>query len=221
MKVCTDACLLGAWTADKMQHLRKVDNMLDIGCGTGLLSLMLAQNTNALIDAIEIDPAAAKQAKENVSASPWANNINVINIALQEFTPNKKYDLIICNPPFFEDDLRSADENKNAAKHDTELTLDELFSFIKDHLNKNGHAAILIPFHRTDHVAALIKENELFIREILFVKQSTSHSYFRSLVLLSNEEKQPIETNELSIHDDERNYTETFKTLLGPYYLKL
>jgi tRNA1Val (adenine37-N6)-methyltransferase len=221
MKVCTDACLLGAWTADKMQHFNKVENILDIGCGTGLLSLMLAQNTNAAIDAIEINSDAAKQAGENIAASPWANHINVINVSLQEFKSNKKYDLIISNPPFFEDDLRSVDENKNASKHDTTLTLDELLSFIKDHLNKGAHAAILIPFHRTDHLAALVKSNELFVTEILFVKPSPTHSYFRSVILISNEEKQPIETNELSIHDGERKYTEPFKALLSTYYLKL
>lgn len=220
MKVCTDACLLGAWVSVKVQDIA-INNILDIGCGTGLLSLMLAQNSDAVIDAVEINSDAAKQAAENIAATSWNKKIHVINIPLQEFITDKQYDLIISNPPFFEDDLRSEDEYKNASKHDTTLTLSEIFSFIKKHLSKSGMAAILIPFHRTDYLSSLIKENKLFIVETLFVKQSVSHSYFRSIILLSNEEKQPILCNELVIHDKERNYTEEFKNLLRPYYLKL
>ena len=118
MKVCTDACMLGAWTAGKLGG-SGINNILDIGCGTGLLSLMLSQKINASIDAVEIDADAAKQAGENISASPWAANIRVIHTSLQEFMPKKKYDLIICNPPFYENDLRSEHENKNVDRKRT------------------------------------------------------------------------------------------------------
>ncbi len=221
MKVCTDACILGAWTAAKFENKDLTKNILDIGAGTGLLSLMLAQKINAAIDAIEIDEAAAKQAKENILQSPWKQNIEVINVPLQQFETNKKYDLIISNPPFFEDDLRSPDDDKNAAKHDSTLKLDELIDFIKNKLYEQGTAVVLIPFHRTGYFAELLKNHHLFINETLFVKQSPGHDYFRSVILFANEDIQPIESNELIIHDGERNYTERFKELLNSYYLKL
>lgn len=221
MKVCTDACILGAWTAGKLQHFPSIQTILDIGCGTGLLSLMLAQKTSAHIDAVEIDADAANQAKENVDQSPWKERINVIHNSIQDFTPETTYDLIISNPPFFEDDLRSPDKSKNDSKHDTSLKLDELVDCIKKNLSNNGIAAVLIPFHRTDHLAILIKERGLHIIESLFIKQTPSHHYFRSIILFSEKSALPIEINELTIHDADRNYTEAFSSLLKDYYLKL
>jgi tRNA1Val (adenine37-N6)-methyltransferase len=221
MKICTDACILGAWAADKIQQFHSIENILDIGCGTGLLSLMLAQKTTAKIDAIEINADAAGQAKENVLQSQWIDSIEIINTSLQHFHAIKKYDLIISNPPFFEDDLKSGDENKNASKHDVTLKFEELISFIKQNLAADGHAVVLIPHHRTEYFSSLVAENNLFIHEALFLKQSPAHKYFRSILLFSNKNIQPVESNELVIHDAERNYTEGFKELLGSYYLKL
>jgi tRNA1Val (adenine37-N6)-methyltransferase len=222
MKVCTDACILGAWTAEMIEQTElHPGNILDIGCGTGLLSLMLAQKTSAAISAIEIDANAAAQAKENISQSPWKEQITLFNLPIQRFTNPHKYDLIICNPPFFEDDLKSPDETKNNSKHDTALKLDELVFYMKQHMNKNGSAVILLPFHRTDYFSSLLRTNNLFIKESLFLKQSPGHSYFRSIILLSNENVQPIESNELTIHDEHREYTKEFKKLLKDYYLKL
>lgn len=221
MKVCTDACVLGAWAADKIQQYDFIKDVLDIGCGTGLLSLMIAQKTNAHIDAVEINPGAASQAKENVFQSPWPQRIDIIQAPLQQFQPDKKYQLIISNPPFFEDDLRSGDENKNASKHDATLRFDELIFFIKEHLANDGHAIVLIPYQRTTYFSLLLKECNLFINEVLLLKQSPTHKYFRSILLFSNNNIQPTETNELVIHDRDRNYTEAFKELLSSYYLEL
>lgn len=220
MKVCTDACMLGAWTAGKLGG-SGINNILDIGCGTGLLSLMLSQKINASIDAIEIDPGAAKQAGENISASPWASNIRVIHTSLQEFIPQKKYDLIICNPPFYEDDLKSAFENKNAAKHDTRLKLGELVLFVKSFLNDEGRFVLLLPYHRTVYFEKMATANGFFVHERLLVKQSPKHEYFRSVIMFSQKETRPVVMNELVIHDDERKYTAAFISLMKDYYLKL
>ena len=220
MKVCTDACLFGAWVADELKDVI-VQNILDIGSGTGLLSLMLAQKINAQIEAIEINNAAALQSAENILASPWHQNIKLINRSVQDFIPEKKYDLIISNPPFYEDDLRSPDENKNAAKHDTTFRLEELISISGKYLTDQGTLALLLPFHRADYLEKITKDHKLFIQKKLLVKHSTKHHYFRAMFLLSKNETGDNILNELIIHDNERNYTAAFEYLLKDYYLKL
>ncbi len=221
MKVCTDACLLGAWAAEKIKKRSiEVNNILDIGTGTGLLSLMLAQKTTAAIDAIEINEAAAVQAAENFSASQWAKRIFIFNTGIQEFSTDKKYDFIISNPPFFEDDLQSSDAAKNAAKHHTTLTLSALLKAINIHLNDDGFAAILIPWHRTEYLKKITATEGLFIHEMFFVKQTPAHDFFRSLILLSKKEDKE-KTDTLSIHEEQRQYSAGFINLLKDYYLKL
>ena len=217
MKVCTDACILGAWTALKGQSF-SIKNILDIGCGTGLLSLMLVQKIDATIDAIEINNAAAEQAAENIAASPWPDRINIVQSSIQDLKTITKYDLIICNPPFYEDDLRSDNENKNAAKHDTTLKLEELLALIKENLSEDGKAAVLMPFHRTAYFETTAKEKSLFTEEKLLIKQTPAHDHFRSIVFLSLKFNDEPIVNELIIHDGQRNYTEEFKDLLNDYY---
>lgn len=221
MKVCTDACLLGAWVAHKMRGLnRGIKNILDIGTGTGLLALMLAQKTNAAIDAIEINKDAAQQAKENFMLSPWADKIHIHPAAIQQFAAFKKYDLIISNPPFFEDDLRSNDAHKNAAKHDTALTLQQLIDAFKQHLADDGCAFVLLPYHRTNYCKAIAANAGLFVNEILLVKQSPQHHFFRSVIMLGKQQNNCKEEI-IIIHDDKRKYTAEFTHLLKDYYLKL
>ena len=220
MKVCTDACILGAWTAQIFQS-HSINNILDIGCGTGLLSLMLAQKMNGLIDAIEINSDAAGQAIENINASSWANRISVIHSSLQDFETNKKYGLIICNPPFYEDDLRSGDEYKNEAKHDTTLKLEDLLVSIRENLSEDGFSVVLLPFHRTAYFEETAKKQSLFVREKLLIRQTPRHEHFRSVILLSAKNVQKPVINKLIIHDDQRNYTAEFNMLLKDYYLKL
>ncbi|MEP7166107.1 MAG: methyltransferase [Ferruginibacter sp.] len=220
MKVCTDACILGAWTANTIDP-SFVKNILDIGCGTGLLSLMLAQKIDANIDAIEINKEAASQAEENISNTAWSKNIQAIHTSLQDFVPLKKYELIISNPPFYEDDLRSGDEHKDAAKHDTTLKLEELILFIKKQLSDKGIFAVLLPFQRVDYFEKKVNEHGLFLQEKLLIKQSPQHDFFRAVIFVSKHETLSPLTIELIIHDNERQYTGPFKKLLEDYYLKL
>ena len=220
MKVCTDACLFGSWVAEKISGDTSIKDILDIGAGTGLLSLMLAQKTIAAIDAVELNKEAALQAAENFNASPWKERLQVYETSIHDFNPGKKYDCIISNPPFFEDDLRSSNASKNAAKHDTTLTLDELLHQIKRLLKADGIASVLIPFHRTAYLEKLISDNGFFIHEKLLVKQSVDHHYFRSQLIFSTHLKETV-INELFIHDAQRQYSEEFTALLKDYYLKL
>lgn len=218
MKVCTDACIFGAYVANYAQAGTK-GNILDIGCGTGLLSLMLAQKIPVHIDAVEIQEDAAKQAKENIDASPWSDKITIHRADIREFLPTGKYGLIIANPPFFEDDLRSPDKLKNSAKHDTDLKLDELLAYVSRNLEASGLAAILLPYHRTKWFEEKAVQEHLFVQKKVLIRHTNEHDFFRSVLLLSAVENANPEIEAISIHKSNREYTEAFAMLLKEYYL--
>ena len=216
MKVCTDACLFGAMLPLEVQH-----KVLDIGTGTGLLSLMYAQkNSAAIIDAVEIDGNAAIQAKENFEASPWADRLNIFNADVLNFKPGKEYDLIISNPPFFEDDLRSPDGSKNNAKHDTSLGLVKLLEIVEIHLAKEGLFAVLLPYHRVNYFIERANSSGLYLTQQILARQTTKHDHFRG-ILFFKRTKAPQQNAEITIKDSEGNYTTEFIAKLKDYYLHL
>jgi tRNA1Val (adenine37-N6)-methyltransferase len=226
MKVTTDACLFGALLPLNSLPFGSAQNkgeyhVLDIGTGTGLLSLMIAQKNNEIkIDAIEIDTQAAEQATENIAASPCTNLIQVFNEDILNFNIDKKYDCIISNPPFFEDDLQSADKAKNNAKHNTSLNLMQLLQVVDKYLSPEGFFAVLLPYHR---VAYFIEESEkpgLHLSTQILVKQTMKHKFFRGVLFLSRKEVDP-QQDEIIIKDAEHNYTPQFAAALKDYYLFL
>jgi tRNA1Val (adenine37-N6)-methyltransferase len=220
MKVCTDACLFGAFTANRLPFT--AHRILDIGTGTGLLSLMLAQKLNdVMLDAIEIDEAAAQQAKENFEASQWKERLNIYNFSIQQFaeTVNKKYDVIISNPPFYESDLKSDDAKRNLALHSAELKLDELIAIAERLLNDNGSFFVLLPYHRTEDLQQLIT-GKFFIKEKVFIRQTSTHKYFRSMFWLIKQFVNEHQS-EIIIMNDKNEYSVEFKELLKDYYLAL
>ena len=221
MKVCTDACLFGAYTAHTIEHSTfPIQHILDIGTGTGLLSLMLAQETNAQIDAVEIDAAAFQQAKENFKASPWTSRLNVFNTDILHYSTDTKYDCIISNPPFFEDDLKSGNDGKNMAKHDNALTLTQLLLAINAHLTATGFFALLLPFHRVDFFEKESLAHGYHLMEKVLVKHTVTHPYFRGILIFSKNNSMPKIT-ELVIKDENGVYTPSFVGLLQEYYLNL
>jgi tRNA1Val (adenine37-N6)-methyltransferase len=220
MKVCTDACLFGAWLAQQLRETEMpVKHALDVGAGTGLLSLMIAQQNQFTIDALEINQDAYVQCKENTLNSPWSSKINPINKPLQDFFPLKKYDLIFSNPPFYEDDLKSAHVAKNQALHDTSLKLDVLVDFIAQYLQDDGTAALLIPHFRWAFLEKLLGKKSLYVNDLMLVKQSTKHNYFRAMVCFSKKLRS-LQQNEMHIKDENGNYAEHFRKLLQEYYLE-
>lgn len=221
MKVCTDACLFGAWVTHQLKHeLSQMNNALDIGAGTGLLSLMIAQQATARIDAIEMIPEAAVQCGENFAASPWSERLNVIETDVKEFTFLKPYDLIISNPPFYEHDLLSPQSEKNAAMHDSTLKLDELLAIIRKNLPEKGYAAVLIPFKRMAYFETLMAKNGLFLFKKATVRQTPAHAAFRAMYILAGKERSWV-NDEMIIREDEQCYTISFTALLRDYYLYL
>jgi tRNA1Val (adenine37-N6)-methyltransferase len=232
MKVCTDACLFGALVAGCKTCLpnarvtavtpdKQFVKCLEIGTGTGLLALMLAQKNNILtIDAVEIDAAAATQATENITASPWADRIHVFNEDILNYESKEKYDCIVSNPPFFEDDLQSADEAKNNAKHDTALNLLQLLQVVNGKLIKDGFFAVLLPYHRVGYFTDEAKKNGLYLSKQILVKQTFKHKFFRGILFFSRKETEP-QFSEIIIRDTEHNYTPEFAAALKDYYLFL
>ena len=221
MKVCTDSCIFGAWIAERPTgSLLQIANCLDIGSGTGLLSLMFAQkNTSTLIDSVEIEKDAYDQANENFLNSKWNDRLKIFHSDIKHFVSRKKYDLIISNPPFYENELLSHQKNKNIAKHDETLTLKDLIPIIKNNLSATGYFAILLPYHRIKYFEEMAEENNFFLQEKLLIRQTTLHSFFRGILIFGNTKTEQV-TNELVIKNDE-GYTMEFAELLKDYYLTL
>ena len=142
-KVGTDGVLLGAWVS-----LEEVQRILDVGTGTGVISLMLAQRTpeTVTIDAVEIEEDDALQAAENVRQSPWPEKIKVYHKTIQAFSPGKKYDLIISNPPFFVESWLPPEKKRSQARHTEQLSFEELLESATRLLSANGRLAVILPF---------------------------------------------------------------------------
>ncbi len=219
MKVCTDACLFGAWIAQQVGDYTNIDSILDVGTGTGLLSLMVAQQSPAIIDAVELDEAAAEQARDNFELSPWKERLQVIQGDVRKIHFGKKYQLIISNPPFFEDDLKSADAKRNLALHSAALGFEEFLTVIKNYLLPEGKFAVLLPYHRKDAFIKMAAEYSFFPEKEIAVQQTAVHAYFRAMLLFTAREG-PIKKSILIIREED-HYTEAFTELLNDYYLKL
>ena len=219
MKVCTDACLFGAWVVEllKNQQYGKKISLLDIGTGTGILSLITAQEIDCSIDAIEIDQAAASQASENFLASPFASKIKIAETDFKTWKSNCVYDCIISNPPFFENDLASPDAKKNLALHSSALTLKELIANAEQKLQENGIIVLLLPFHRKEEMVQLASETGLQLFANADIKQTPTHLHFRTFLAFSKNAK-TLQSEEIIIQDH-RVYTDRVIQLLEKYYL--
>ena len=211
MKVCTDACLFGAWVTSEISSV-KVERVLDIGTGTGVLSLMIAQGSGALIDAVELDDNAYLQAAENFTASPWKERLRVHHCAIQEYVPGYQYDFVVSNPPFYEQSLRSPDNKKNLAMHSTHLDAAALFASVKRLLAPGGRLAMLIPNSRSEAVEKMIRDNQFYIESKVLVKQTEKHSPFRCMYML-RDVISGFDERKITVNDDE------FNALLKNYYL--
>lgn len=218
MKVCTDACIFGAWVSNTIAGRFKAGNCLDIGTGTGLLSLMVAQKSTLHIDAIEIEENAYMQASENFSRSPWNDRVQLFHGDINDFPVIKKYDLIISNPPFYENDLRSKNRNINIARHDENLTLNQLVAAVNLLINENGYFAVLLPYHRHDEFEALASQNQLFLNEKLLIRQTPGHDFFRGILIFSRSKSRIVKI-ELCIRNKEGSYTPECASILTDYYL--
>lgn len=221
MKVTTDSCFFGAWAAVEIQNSKnKIQNLLDIGTGTSLLSLMLAQKNSVVIDAVEIDKNAAEQAAKNIFSTPWKEQINICNENILSFSPSAKYDCIISNPPFYENELASSQHEKNIAHHSEELTIEETINCIKKFLKKDGIFFLMFPFKREKEIEKILFQQHFFAEKKIYLKPSVHHQPFRIVIKGLNQFVLP-ETSAISVWNENQQYTQQFVELLRDYYLYL
>ena len=217
MKITEDAILFGAWIC----HFFNGEKVLDIGTGTGLLSLMLAQqNCNIQIDAVEKDMLSCKDAEINFFNSIFSKQINLIHSDI--FNTNLKddfYDTIICNPPFFKNQLKSNDKQKNIAWHNNTLPLKELLYFIQTKMNEKGSAFLLLSPLLFQELNLIFGESNLNIEKIISLKskfQKPAHVFFVKLNFFKTIR---IDEEEIIVRDEFNNYTPTIKKITEPFYL--
>jgi tRNA1Val (adenine37-N6)-methyltransferase len=231
MKVCTDACLFGAWVSQKTL-VQNASNIVDIGTGTGLLSLILAQVTEtskASITAIEIESQAAAEASSNFNISKWNERLVLVNNSIQKFTANSKgllFDIVISNPPFYEGDLKSPDANKNKAAHSTELPWSILVENVSSLLTDAGSFFVLVPTLRAYTMQKLAEAHELDLVEEVLVYNDAKHLPFRSFLHFQKNsntlDKQiSVLRNKIVIKNTDNTYSTAFTELLKDYYLHL
>ena len=231
MKVGTDGVLLGAWT-DLFHHApdaaERTFSILDIGTGTGLISLMLAQRAAEAgldfhIDAVEIDEEAAQQAQENIAASPWSSRISVFPLSLQAFEQNEHpqaYDLIVCNPPFYNATLKPDDAGRAVARHKDALPVSEIAKFAARRLTAHGRLSIIYPTDYDSEVmtaAVLCGLRPVHICDILTKVGKPCKRRMAEYSL----QNAPLSREQLIIRNAEGKYTDAYRSLTADFYLHL
>jgi tRNA1Val (adenine37-N6)-methyltransferase len=215
MKVGIDSVLLGAWTAVNGSE----KNVLDIGAGSGLLALMMAQRiSNAMVTACEIDETACEQARENISSSGWSERISVVNADIRTFTQNLKgFDLIICNPPYFEKSLKSHDSKRNVARHNDSLPFNDLIDCVNRMLHDDGRFALIVPADKAAIITSLAAAKKLSPIRRLNIKPIESKPVNRVILELGYT-SQPPEEYALTVRTG-NSYSNEYKTTTKDFYL--
>lgn len=221
MKVCTDSCIFGAYISEQIaRDLMNPKRILDIGSGTGLLSLMIAQKSTAIIDAVDIDENSFLQTEENFIESPWHKRLKGYLKDMKDWKNENQYDLIVSNPPFFENDLKPENKSKLIAKHAHSLSFTGLITSIKNNLTREGKFSVLLPFSRLNDFKDIAYANEFYPEEELAIKHSKSHPPFRVILLFQQKEEAGL-SSELIIKNENGSYTNGFINLLKDYYLNI
>jgi tRNA1Val (adenine37-N6)-methyltransferase len=215
MKVGTDGVLLGAWAA-----CSNIETILDIGTGSGLIALMLAQRCPAKIDALDIDGNACKQAQINFENSPFGERLHVYRSSLQDFSPGKKYDLIVSNPPYFTDFLPSPDKGRTQARHNDTLPFVDLLKISRSFLSPKGKLALILPFDGFDFVNKRAWENGLSLFRRTLVSPKRGQAWKRILLEYSTQNRIFAE-DELFIEQSPQVYSNAYISLTRDFYLKM
>lgn len=215
MKVGTDGVLLGAWA-----QANSPKNILDIGTGTGLIALMLAQRfSTSTIDALEINKSAALQATENFNLSTWQKRLTVINKPLQDYTTSKKYDLIVSNPPYF-DSVKKLKTAREQARQTASLSFEELVEHASKLLSNSGELALVLPYESLANILHISRENGLYCYRTCTI-YGTQKSKPKRILLQFSKIKKTLEETKLVIEISRHNYTKEYTKLTQDFYLKM
>lgn len=220
MKIGTDGVLLGAWTPIE----NNPNSILDIGAGTGVIALMLAQRSNAeQIDALEIDEDAYEQATDNFENSPWSDRLFCFHAGLDEFVeePEDEYDVIVSNPPFYSEDYKTECDQRDLARFQDAMPFEHLIEAADLLLSENGIFAAIIPFKEEENFVALAKEMELYPIKITRVKGTPATEIKRSLLAFSRNKILDFPIDELIIETARHIYTPEYIALTKEFYLKM
>ncbi len=216
MKVSTDACILGAYTS-----LENATKVLDIGTGTGLIAMMLAQRSKAKFSAVELDENAYQQAMENVQNSIFKEQITVFHQSIQDFAESNKdlsFELIVSNPPFFQNHLKSEQEKRNKALHTDTLSFEDLLASVIKLLSADGRFVVLLPAYESTVLENLALQEGLYPHKKLLIRHRNGSKILRIITTFGLTEKETIQ-EELIIRNLDESYTAQFSTLLKEYYL--
>jgi tRNA1Val (adenine37-N6)-methyltransferase len=220
MKIGTDGVLLGTWAPVEQNPF----SVLDIGTGTGIIALMLAQRSTAQqIDALEIDENAYEQATDNFENSPWNDRLFCFHAGLDEFMeePEDEYDLIVSNPPFYAEDYKTNNEQRDLARFQDALPFEDLIEAADLLLSENGILAVIIPFKEEERFMAIAKEFELYPIKITRVKGTPTTEIKRSLLAFKRYELPALDSDELIIETARHQYTPEYIELTKEFYLKM
>ncbi len=215
MKVGTDSVLFGAWV-----NTGNAKNILDIGTGTGVLALMLAQKSQAVIDAIDIDADACEQAKENFLNSPWSDRLRVYHTMLQKFRDNalQHYDLIVSNPPYFTSSHRANDAARNIARHmDSTLSMEDLITGVIKLLHDDGRFCVILPAKEGMLFYEKATLHNLFCNRLTRVKTISDRAEKR-LMMAFGKKMQVIEEDEIVIQQNEHQFSDEYIELTKDFY---
>lgn len=213
-KVGTDSMLLGAWVTGNFERI------LDIGTGTGILALMMAQkNPTADITAIEPDLASLNEAKDNFNASTYSDRMLAIHAPLQTFGSMEKFDLIISNPPYFENAYLSDDLERNRARHTDQLPVYELYEYAAELLADNGEFYVVVPYDEESNHLSRAGHEDLYVKKLLRTRRPDG-KYKRSLICFSFEENDTISPETLLVKSADNKYSTAYIELTKDFYAK-
>ena len=217
MKISTDAVILGALASHEM-----AERILDIGTGTGVIALMLAQRfPESMVNGVEIDKDAFVQAKENVALSPWKDSITLSHQSFQDYSAAKpgSFDLIVSNPPYFPAHIKSKDHQRNLALHNDALSFQDLVNGVAWLLAPKGQFWVILPERQMRDLEKLAMDKGLFLRKKVVIRNHPEARVLRVVQAFSFLVQAPMETN-LCIRDQDRNYSEVYKGLLKDFLLE-
>ncbi len=214
MKVGTDGVLLGAWFG-----LEKGNSVLDIGTGTGLVSLMAAQRGAGHVTGIEIDASAAAQAGDNVSNSPYSGIIDIIESDINSFTPSHKFDRIVCNPPFFRNSLRCPDGSRNTARHNDSLSYEQLVAAAVRMIAPEGELTVILPAETCDEFTRIATLAGLYAIRVCNVVTVTGKMPKRTMLTFSPLSA-PIRVSTLAMCNADGSKTPEFTDMISPFYIR-